>query len=41
LGLGKIAMHDGRAEEGLGLLRNALAGPSTLYPEPGTRSPKP
>jgi len=32
LGLGHIAMNDGRAEEGLDLLRNALAGPSTLYP---------
>ena len=41
LGLGKIAMHDGRAEEGLGLLRNALAGPSTLYPEPEALNPEP
>ena len=41
LGLGKIAMDDGRAKEGLGLMRNALAGPTTLYPKPETRSPKP
>ena len=41
LGLGQIAVNDGRAEEGLDLLRNALAGPSTLYPKPKTQNLKP
>ena len=40
-GLGRIATDEGRVEEGLDLLRNALAGPVTLYPSPEPRNPKP
>jgi hypothetical protein len=47
-GLGYLAMREGRHQEGVDLLRNALAGPcprlpSTLYPNhnPTPRTPKP
>jgi predicted secreted protein len=40
-GLGILAMKEGRHQEGVDLLRNALAGPSTLYPLPSTLYPLP
>ena len=41
LGLGQMAVDDGREEEGLELLRNALAGPFTPCHLTETRNPKP
>jgi len=42
-GLGALARSEGRAEEGLDLMRNALAAvnPPTLNPKPSTLNPQP